>query len=114
MSRRANVDRLLRSVGNRWLGRALIEAARGAGRTRDTYLGAQYRRLAARRGPNKASVAVAHSMVVSAWHMLSSGETYHELGADYFTHRHDPQRQARRLTHQLQQLGYTVVLTPAA
>lgn len=51
-------------------------------------------------------------MVVSAWHMLSSGETYRELGADYFTRRHDPQRQARRLTHQLQQLGYTV--TPPA
>ena len=100
--------------GNRWLGRALIEAARGAGRTRDTYLGAQYRRLAARRGPNKASVAVAHSMVVSAWHMFSSGETYRELGADYFTRRHDPQRQARRLTHQLQQLGYTVTLSTAA
>jgi transposase len=100
--------------GNRWLGRALIEAARGAARTKDTYLGAQYRRLAPRRGPNKASVAVAHSMVVSAWHMLSTGETYNELGADYFTRRHDPQRQVRRLTHQLQQLGYTVSITPAA
>ncbi len=100
--------------GNRWLGRALIEAARGAGRTNDTYLGAQYRRLAARRGPNKASVAVAHSMVVSAWHMLSTGEPYRELGADYFTRRHDPQRQARRLTRQLEQLGYTVTVTPAA
>jgi hypothetical protein len=53
-------------------------------------------------------------MVVSAWHMLSSGEAYRELGADYFTRRHDPQRQARRLTQQLQQLGYTVTLTPAA
>lgn len=68
--------------GNRWLGRALIEAARGASRTKDTYLGAQYRRLAPRRRPNKASVAVAHSIVVSAWHMLSTGQTYHELGAE--------------------------------
>jgi hypothetical protein len=51
----------------------LIEAARAAARTKNTYLGAQYRRLAARRGPNKASVAVAHSMIVSAWHMLSTG-----------------------------------------
>jgi hypothetical protein len=100
--------------GNRWLGRALIEAARGAARTKDTYLGAQYHRLAARRGPNKASVAVAHSMVVAAWHMLTTGETYRELGADYFIRRHDPQRQARRLAHQLEQLGYRVTVTPAA
>jgi transposase len=78
--------------GNRWLGRVLIEAARAAARTKDTYLSAQYRRLAARRGPNKASVAVAHSMVVSAWHMLSTGEVYRELGADYYRQREDPER----------------------
>jgi hypothetical protein len=102
------------SHGNRWLGRALIEAARAAGRTKTTYLGAQYRRLAARRGPNKASVAVAHSMVVSAWHMLSTAETYRELGADYYTRRNDPERQARRLTRQLEQLGYSVTVAPAA
>lgn len=99
--------------GNRWLGRVLIEAARAAARTKNTYLGAQYRRLAARRGPNKASVAVAHSMIVSAWHMLSTGETYRELGADYYTRRNDPERQARRLTRQLENLGYTVSLTAA-
>jgi transposase len=99
--------------GNRWLGRVLIEAARAAARTNNTYLGAQYRRLAARRGPNKASVAVAHSMIVSAWHMLSTGETYRELGADYYTLRNDPERQARRLTRQLENLGYTVSLTAA-
>ena len=100
--------------GNRWLGRALIESARAAGRTKTTYLGAQYRRLAARRGPNRAAVAVAHSMIVSAWHMLSTGETYRELGADYYTRRNDPERQLRRLTHQLEQLGYSVAVTPAA
>ncbi len=102
------------SHGNRWLGRALIESARAAGRTKTTYLGAQYRRLAARRGPNRAAVAVAHSMVVSAWHMLSTGETYRELGADYYTRRNDPERQVRRLTRQLEQLGFTVAVTPAA
>lgn len=100
--------------GNRWLGRALIESARAAGRTKTTYLGAQYRRLAARRGPNRASVAVAHSMVVSAWHMLSTGETYRELGADYFILRNDPDRQARRLTRQLEHLGFAVTVTKAA
>lgn len=102
------------SHGNRWLGRALIESARAAGRSKTTYLGAQYRRLAVRRGANRAAVAVAHSMVVSAWHMLSTGETYREMGADYYTKRHDPERQARRLTRQLEQLGYTVAIAPAA
>lgn len=99
--------------GNRWLGRMLIESARAAGRMKNTYLGAQYRRLAVRRGPNKASVAVAHSMIVSAWHMLSTGETYRELGADYFARRDDPERVARRLTRQLENLGYNVALTAA-
>lgn len=99
--------------GNRWLGRALIEAARAGARTKGTYLAAQYRRLAARRGPNRAAVAVAHSMVVSAWHMLTTGETYRELGGDYYTRR-DPEQQARRLTQQLESLGYTVTATPAA
>jgi hypothetical protein len=74
------LEDIARFVGHAKLGRVLIEAARAAARTKNTYLGAQYRRLAARRGPNKASVAVAHSMIVSAWHMLSTGETYRELG----------------------------------
>jgi transposase len=101
--------------GNRWLGRGLLEAARAAGRTNNTYLGAQYRRIANRRGPNKAAVAVAHSMTISAWHMLSTGETYHDLGPDYFTNRLDRERHTKRLTHQLEQLGYTVTLSsPAA
>ncbi len=71
--------------GNRWLGRALIEAARAAARTKGTFLGARYRRLAARRGPNRASVAIAHSMIVIAWHMLTNGENYRELGEDYYS-----------------------------
>ena len=95
------------------MGRVLIETARAAARTKNTYLSAQYRRLAARRGPNKASVAVAHSMVVSAWHMLSTGEVYRELGADYYRQREDPERATRRLTRQLEELGYAVTLTAA-
>jgi transposase len=101
-------------TGNRWLGKALIESARSAARKKDTYLAAQYRRLASRQGPNKATVAVAHSMVVSAWNMLTTGEHYRELGPDYFIQRRDPERQARRLTRQLEQLGYNVAVTPAA
>jgi transposase len=101
-------------AGNRWLGRALIEAARAGARTKNTYVAAQYRRLAARRGPNRASVAVAHTMVVAAWHMLMTGETYTDLGGDYFTRRDDPNRRARHLTHQLEQLGFNVTIEPAA
>jgi transposase len=53
-------------------------------------------------------------MVVAPWHMLSTGETYRGLGADYYTRRQDPERQARRLTRQLEQLGFDVSVTPAA
>jgi transposase len=100
--------------GNRWLGRALLESARAAARTKGTFLGARYRRLAARRGPNRASVAIAHTMVVIAWHMLTNGETYRELGEDYYTRNQDPEQRARRLTRQLEQLGYNVEISSAA
>jgi transposase len=103
-----------RAGGNTWLARALIEAARAAARTKGTYFSAQYQRIARRRGPNKAAVAVAHSMVVAAWHMLTNGETYQDPGSDYFTQRRDPQRETQRLVTQLAALGYQVELTPAA
>jgi hypothetical protein len=91
-----------------------MRVKKGGARTKDTYVAAQYRRLLVRRGPNRAAVAVAHTMIVAAWHMLTTGETYRELGADYFTRREDPDRRARAFTRQLEQLGYTVELTPAA
>jgi transposase len=69
--------------GSKWLRGTLIEAARAAARTRDTYLNAQYRRVRARRGANRASLAVAHSLLVAVWHMLQTGETYHDPGGDY-------------------------------
>lgn len=100
--------------GGRWLRRALIEAARAAARSKGTYLSAQYARVAARRGPNKAAVAVAHSIIVSAWHMLSTGETYHDLGADYFRRRRDPDKEAKRLLARLQELGVDVTINEAA
>ena len=100
--------------GNRWLRRALIEAARAAARTRGSYFAAQYRQIARRRGPNKAAVAVAHSILDIVWHLLTTGASYQDLGADYFERRHDPQRQTRRLIHQLEQLGYHVTLQPTA
>jgi transposase len=70
--------------GNRWLRSTLVECARGAVRKRDCYLAAQYRRLAKRRGDKKAIVAVAHSILVAAWHILRDGVTYRELGGQCF------------------------------
>jgi transposase len=95
--------------GSKWLRAALIEAAKAASRTKNTYLAAQYQRLRARRGHNKATTAIAHSMLTAAWHMLQTGETYNDPGGDYFTRR-DPERQTRRLIAQLERLGHSVTL----
>lgn len=100
--------------GNQWLRRALIEAARAAVRSKGSYFGAQYRQIARRRGPNKAAVAVAHSLIELTWHLLSTGEVFQDLGEDYFNRRRDPERHARRLVAQLEELGYTVTLEAAA
>ena len=62
----------------------------------------------------KAIVVVAHAMIVIVWHVLATGKPYHELGADYFATRLDPEREARRLIAKLEALGHTVTLTPAA
>jgi transposase len=99
--------------GANWLRRSLIEAAKAASRTKDTYLAAQYRHIAARRGPNKATVAVAHSILFAAWHMLSNGETYNDLGRDYLTRR-DTEAETRRLLSRLETLGHSVTIHPAA
>jgi transposase len=97
--------------GSRVLRAALTQLAHAAARTKGTYLSALYQRLARRRGRKRAIVAVAHAMVVSAFHMLSRNEPYQELGADYFDQRQRHQlvdRLARRLEH----LGYQVQLEP--
>jgi transposase len=73
--------------GNRALSTAMVMAAWAAVRTKDTFLKARYHRLAARRGKKRAIVAVAHSMLVSAYHMLSHRQPYQELGGDYFDNR---------------------------
>jgi transposase len=99
--------------GGTWLRRALVESARVAAMSKGSYLNAQYRQVAARRGPNKASVAVAHSIVVAAWHMLSNGEPYNDLGDDWFRSRRDPTREARRLVARLEALGHQVTITAA-
>jgi transposase len=99
--------------GNRWLGEVLIECAWAAARSRDTYLSAQYWRLARRIGKKKAAVAVGHSILVVAWHLLTDDCDYADLGGDYFVRR-DTDRQRQRAVAQLQALGYRVVLEPAA
>lgn len=102
--------------GNQWLRRTLIQAAHAAARTKGSYFGAQYRQIAKRRGPNKAIVAVAHSLSDLVWHMLSTGECFTDLGADYFQRRRDPQRDADRLVRQLHALGFevTIATSPTA
>jgi transposase len=104
--------RVATTPGNQWLRRALIESARAAARTKGSYFAAQYRHIAGRRGPNKAAVAVAHSLIELVWHLITTGETFHDLGPDYFHHRRDPEPQARRLLAQLQRLGFTASLSP--
>jgi transposase len=88
-----------------------VEAAQAAARTKGAYLAAQYRRLAARRGAKRAAVAVAHSLLVMVYALLTQQTVYHELGDRYFDERN---RQAveRRLVHRLEALGYTVSLAP--
>ena len=94
-------------TGNRWLRTAPVEAATGAGRARNTYLSAQYHRLAARRGKKRAAVAVAHSILVDAYHLLKHGTTFRDLGGDYFDRR-DQDALERRLIARLEQLGNKV------
>ncbi len=99
--------------GNPWLRAALVEAAHAAGRKKDSYLSAQYRRLAARRGKRRAAVAVGHSILVIAYHLLERGNTYEELGGRYFDER-GQQAVERRLVSRLEGMGYKVTLQPAA
>jgi transposase len=100
--------------GSTWLRRALIESAQAASRTRDTYLAAQYAQIRSRRGSQRAAVAVGHSILVIAWHLLSSGETYNDLGGDYFDRRRNSPARQRRLVAQLEAMGHKVTLEPAA
>jgi transposase len=100
--------------GNKWLTAMLVEAAGSVGRMKGAnYLSAQHARLTKRRGMGRAQVAVAHSILVSAYWMLKRDEPYHDLGADWLARRND-EAHTRRLVAQLERLGHTVVLDPAA
>ena len=100
--------------GSKWLRKALIEAAHAASRTKDTYLAAQYAQIRYRRGPQRAAVAVGHSILVIVWHLLTNGEPYNDLGGDYFDKQRTSDARQRRLVAQLEAMGNTVTLTQAA
>jgi transposase len=100
--------------GNPYLKGVLGEVAAAAAKT-DTFLGERYRRLVRRIGKLKALVAVARSILVIVWHLLADPTArFHDLGADYHSRRIDKDRKTRTHIRQLQALGYTVTLTPAA
>ncbi len=99
--------------GNRWLKATLTQCAWAASRTKGTYLAAQYRRLAGRRGRKRAAIAVAHSQLVAAYHLIKGNVDYEDLGAEHFdTIERD--RRARHFVKRLEAMGYEVTLAPAA
>jgi transposase len=99
--------------GDKHLKSVLIEAGRAAGRSKDTYLGAQYRRITARKGSKRAALAVGHSILTICYHMMDRGTRFQELGADFFDRR-NPERVKNRLVARLEKLGYKVTLNPIA
>jgi transposase len=99
--------------GSKWLRTALGEAAQAAGRSEKIYLGAQFRRVATRRGKKKAAVAVGHTILVIAYYLLTRQTTYQDLGSQYFDERQRAARE-RRLVRRLETLGHKVTLQPAA
>ena len=98
--------------GNTWLKSALTEAAQSAARTKDTYLSAQYRRIATRRGSKRAATAVAHTIIKVIYHMLRDGTAYHDLGGNYFDQR-NRNNAIHRYVRGIERLGYQVTLQAA-
>jgi transposase len=97
--------------GNRWLRTTLVQVAWAASHTKNTYLAAQYRRLAGRRGKKRALVALGHTILVIIYHLLKEQTTYRELGPDYFDQL-DTERLTRALVRRLERLGHQVTLQP--
>ncbi len=98
--------------GSPWLRKMLVEAAQAAAHTKNTYLSARYHRLAARRGAKKAMIALAHTLLVIIYHLLSRDAPYQDLGATYLDERERESLQTR-LVHRLEKLGYEVSIQPA-
>ncbi|HSF16542.1 MAG TPA: transposase [Vicinamibacteria bacterium] len=99
--------------GAPWLKTALVQAAWAATRKHDSYLRAQFFRLKSRRGPRKALLAVASSILTVAYHILKQGTPYRDLGAGYF-YRRDKERLTAKMVRRLQHLGFSVTLEPLA
>jgi transposase len=99
--------------GNRWLKTVLVQGAWGAAKAKGSYFGAQFRRIARRRGEKRAVIAVAHSILTVIYHVLKDGVFYEDLGADYFDRR-SPDQHARYHLKRLAELGFDVTLQPAA
>jgi transposase len=102
------------TYGNKWLAEILNQCAWSAARSRDTYLSAQFWRLARRIGKKKAAVAVSHSILVICWHLLTERSDYQDLGGDYFIRRTNPDRRRDHLIGELHNLGYRVTLDKVA
>jgi transposase len=96
---------------NRYVRRAMCQAAWAASHTRNTYLSAFYRRMQVRKGPQKAVMALAHHMITIVYNLLARGEEYVELGGDYYDQRSKP-KLVSRMVSRLMKLGYQVILTP--
>jgi transposase len=99
--------------GSPWLRSALVEAAHAATHCKDSYLSAQYQRLVVRRGGQKATIAVGHTLLVIIYHLLSENKDYQELGGNYFD-AWDRQAVQKRLVRRLEKLGYQVKLEPTS
>lgn len=97
--------------GNRWLRRTLNQSAWAASHTKNTYLSAQYRRLASRRGKKRAIVAVGHTILKIVYHILKHRVSYHDLGNNYFDHLNS-ENLKRYLVKRLEKLGHKVTLEP--
>ena len=97
--------------GSPWLRSALVEAAHAATHSKDSYLTAQYQRLATRRGGKKAAVAVGHTLLGIIYHVLAEEQDYQELGGQYFD-AWDRQMVQKQLVRRLEKLGYQVTLAP--
>ena len=99
--------------GNRWLRTTLVQAAWGASHKKDSHLASQFKRLAKHHGRRRALIAVGHSILVIAYHLLNDGTDYLDLGGDYYERR-DSQRLQKQLVRRLERLGFNVTLAPAA
>ena len=103
-----------RRRGNKWLTAMLVEAAGSVGRMRGkNYLAAQHARLTRRRGMSRAQIAVAHSILTTAYYMLKRDEPYRDLGPEWLAQRND-EAHTRRLVAQLEKLGHSVQLDTVA